>query len=141
MSVIQNLKKEYISKRNSVRNSMINLKGITINNSNQSKEIKYQSGILSDRKRKKSNQEVKDIDPKKIEEIEIQKILNQLINRYKNNYELCINTLLKFPSYRNKEIVNLIKPYLKELIGLMDIVSKEKSKELSDKTLDQIAMN
>ena len=141
MSVIPNLKKEYISKRNSVRYSMINLKGITINHSNQSKEIKYQSGNLSDRKRKKSNKEVKDTEPKKVDEIEIQKIVNQLINRYKNNYELCINTLLKFPSHRNKEIVNLIKPYLKELIGLMDIVSKEKSKESSDKTLDQIAMN
>ena len=131
MSVISDLKKKYVGKHN----SLLNFDRLSINNS------KYQYNTLTDRKRRRYLKEKKNITPKRVDESEIRRTINQLISHYKSPYDLCINALIQFPSFRNKEIINLIKPYLKDLIGLMDIVSKEKNEELSDKTLSQIAMN
>ena len=131
MSVISDLKKKYVGKHN----SLLNFDRLSINNS------KYQYNTLTDRKRRRYLKEKKNITPKRVDESEIRRTINQLISHYKSPYDLCINALIQFPSFRNKEIINLIKPYLKDLIGLMDIVSKEKNDELSDKTLSQIAMN
>ena len=131
MSVISDLKKKYVGKHN----SLLNFDRLSINNS------KYQYNTLTDRKRRRYLKEKKNITPKRVNESEIRMTINQLISHYKSPYDLCINALIQFPSFRNKEIINLIKPYLKDLIGLMDIVSKEKNEELSDKTLSQIAMN
>ena len=131
MSVISDLKKKYVGKHN----SLLNFDRLSINNS------KYQYNTLTDRKRRRYLKEKKNISPKRVNENEIRMTINQLISHYKSPYDLCINALIQFPSFRNKEIINLIKPYLKDLIGLMDIVSKEKNEELSDKTLSQIAMN
>ena len=122
-------------------NSVRRMSGIPIGNINNKINIKSPVKNLSDRKRKRNIKEMKEMYIKKINDNEINRIVNQLIKVNKNSYDLCVNALIQFPSYRNKEVIDLIKPYLKELIALMDIVSKEKNEELCDKTLSQIAMN
>ena len=97
--------------------------------------------ILSNRKKKQSSKAVKKTFSTKMDNNEITKVVNRFLNHYKNPYDLCVNVLIQFANYRNKEIIDLIKPYLKELIGLMDIISNEKNEELADKILNQIAMN
>ena len=114
------------------------------NTKNKSKESQRNAkimSILSNRKKKQSSKAVKKISPTKIDNNEITRVVNRFLNHYKNSYDLCINVLIQFATYRNKEIIDLIKPYLKELIGLMDIISNEKNEELADKILNQIAMN
>ena len=114
------------------------------NTKNKSKESQRNAkimSILSNRKKKQSSKAVKKISPTKIDNNEIKRVVNRFLNHYKNSYDLCINVLIQFATYRNKEIIDLIKPYLKELIGLMDIISNEKNEELADKILNQIAMN
>ena len=138
-SVIPNQDPNKIHKTKSVRHSMFLLGTLAINNISDSKE--YKSKILSERRRRRHIKEIKETYKKKINEHEMREIINQLLSVYKTPYDLCINALIQFPSYRNKEAIDLIKPYLKELIGLMDIVSKEKNEELSDKVLSQIALN
>ena len=139
MSVIFHLKKQNVNKRNSVsvRNSMPIYNKLGTKNSNQLKE---KSTVRLSRKKSLLIRDTNDMNFQKQDENYINQTINQLICQYKNSYDLCINSLIKFPLYRNKEIIYLIKPYLKELIGLMNIVSKEKNEEQSDKLLSQIAM-
>ena len=138
MSVITEQRKENKNKKEiSIRRSMFLLGGIAINNITNTSPGK----IKSDRRKKRKTQDIKELYIKKLNDNEIEEIINKLINDYKTSYELCINALIFFPNFRNQEVVNLIKPYLKELIGLMDIISKEKNEELSDKALTQVAVN
>ena len=140
MSVISSGKKEDKKDgtkiRKSILRSLLNLEKITL------KSTKFQFGSTTERRRrKKYMKEKKDVTPRRVNEYEIKWKIEQIMSRYKLPHDLCINALIQFPSYRNKEIIDLIKPYLKGLIGLMDIVSKEKSEDLSDKTLNYIATN
>ena len=137
MSVISNLNKENNSNQ-SIINSVLLINGIDNNDFTNNKEYNIKSKILSDKKRKKN---LKKSNTKNIDDNEIIKVVNKFSNHYKNPFDLCVNALIQFKNYRNKEIIDLIIPYLKELIGLMDIISKEKSEELAEKILDQIAMN
>ncbi len=114
------------------------------NTKNKSKDAQKNAkimSILSNRKKKQNSKGVKKISPSKIDNNEITRVVSRFMNHYKNSYDLCVNVLIQFATFRNKEIIDLIKPYLKELIGLMDIISKEKNEELADKILTQIAMN
>ena len=144
MSVINNLNnKEKTNKSQSVK-SPLSISSVPITNKlNKSKEIKFLSKILTDRNKiKKRNLKIiKKLEPKNIDEKEILRVVNRFLNHYKTPFDLCVNVLIQFPNYRNKEIIDLILPYLKDLIGLMDLISKEKNEELADKTLYQIAMN
>ena len=137
MSVISNLNKENNSNQ-SIINSVLLINGIDNNDFTNNKEYNIKSKILSDKKRKKN---LKKSNTKNIDDNEIIKVVNKFSNHYKNPFDLCVNALIQFKNYRNKEIIDLIIPYLKELIGLMDIISKEKNEELAEKILDQIAMN
>ena len=138
MSVLSNINKDNNHIQKSVNKSK---KGNDISNEDITKAFKFHLKSLSDKKKRKSLKYAKNTPLRKIDEHEMIRVVNQLLNHYKTSYDLCINSLIQFPSYRNKEVIDLIKPYLKELIGLMDIVSKEKNEEIVDKTISQIAMN
>ena len=116
---------------------MFLLAGLAINSISKTNGSKTKS----DRRRNRKSQDIKEKYIKKINDNEIKEIVYKLLNDYKSSYDLCINSLILFPNYRNQEVIDLIKPYLKELIGLMDIISKEKNEELSEKTLTQVALN
>ena len=141
MSVIPNSRVNY-GKAKNARRSVSLLPGIQINNLNNINKIQINNN-LSDRKKKRKRKSViiKDKYHKKASDREIEIILNHILNLYKNPYEQCINSLIQFPSFRNKAVLDLIKPYLRELFGLMNIISKEKNEELSEKTLNQIALD
>ena len=144
MSIIFNFNKKKINKPQPDSQSKFLLSVKEINSKNKSKDSKINSKImkiLSNRKRKPNTKGIKNISPTKIDNNEIMRVVNRFMNHYKNPYDLCVNVLIQFSTYRNKEIIDLIKPYLKELIGLMDIISKEKNMDLADKILNQIAMN
>ena len=138
MSVLSNIDKENDHIPKSVNKSK---KGDDISNTDITKAFKLHLKSLSDKKKKKNLKFANNTPLRKIDEHEMNRVVNQFLNHYKTSYDLCINSLIQFPSYRNKEVIDLIKPYLKELIGLMDIVSKEKNEEFVDKTISQIAMN
>ena len=138
-SVISNINPNIINKTKSARRSMLLLGSLAINTIANSKDRK--SKISSDRKRKRQTTEIKEIYIKKLNYNEIKSILTKILSLYTDSYDLCINALIHFPSYRSKEVIDLIKPYLKEMIGLMDIISKERNEEQADKILNHIAMN
>ena len=138
-SVISNKNPNIINKTKSANRSLLLLGSLAINTIANSKDRK--SRISSDRKRKLQSTEIKEIYIKKLNNNEIISILTKLLSLYTDSYDLCINALIHFPSYRSKEVVDLIKPYLKEMIGLMDIISKERNDEQADKILNHIAMN
>ena len=138
MSVLSNIDKENNHMLKSVKKSKIEN---DISNEDISKALKIHLKTLSDKKKKRNLKLEKNTPLRNIDEQEMIKVANQFLNHYKTSYDLCVNSLMQFPSYRNKEVIDLIKPYLKELIGLMDIVSKEKNEEFIDKTITQIAMN
>ena len=64
---------------------------------------------------------------------------NEICNLYRTPYDLCIKCLEYFPSNRNSDIINLIKRYLTELIGLVDLISRIKNITIFDKVLVTIA--
>ena len=134
------------NKQHAVRRSMILIGGgLGINNiNNTTKSKNNQSKHLSSERRRKrrTSKYLKDAYFEKLNDNEIKMVIKQILNKYRNPYDICINALIKFqPISRNKEVINLIKPYLKELYGLMDMISKEKNEELATKTLNQISTN
>ena len=143
MSVIHNPKiSADENKHHTVRRSMLLLGGMIINSITNSKNIHSKVLSTERRKKKRNSKNIKELYMEKLNDNEIKMVINQILNKYKNPYDICINALIKFQPYsRNKEVINLIKPYLKELYGLMDIVSKEKNEELSSKTINQISTN
>jgi len=138
MSVLSNIDKESKHIPKSVNKSKIEN---DFSNKDITKAFKLHLKSLSDKKKKRNLKFVKNTPLRQIDEHEIKRVVNQFLNHYKTSYDLCINSLIQFPSYRNKEVIDIIKPYLKELIGLMDVVSKEKTEEFVDKAISQIAMN
>ena len=74
-----------------------------------------------------------------LSEIEMKKKYNEICNLYQTPYDLCIKCLEYFPTNRNPNIINLIKNYLKDLIGLVDLISRVKNTEQFDNAIGNIA--
>ena len=115
------------NKQHAVRRSMILIGGgLGINNiNNTTKSKNNQSKHLSSERRRKrrTSKNLKDAYFEKLNDNEIKMVIKQILNKYRNPYDICINALIKFqPISRNKEVINLIKPYLKELYGIMDMI-------------------
>ena len=70
---------------------------------------------------------------------EMKEKYNEICNLYKTPYDLCVKCLEYFPNNRNKNIINLISSYLRELIGLVDIISRVKNNEQFDNSIIDIA--
>ena len=67
-----------------------------------------------------------------VNEIEMKQKYNEICNLYRTPYDLCVKCLESFPSKRNPDIVKLIKSYLNDLIGLVDLISRIKSSQHFD---------
>ena len=70
---------------------------------------------------------------------EMKEKYNEICNLYKTPYDLCVKCLEYFPNNRNKNIISLISSYLRELIGLVDIISRVKNNEQFDNSIIDIA--
>ena len=70
---------------------------------------------------------------------EMRKKYNEICNLYRTPYDLCIKCLENFPSNRNPEIIILIKNYLKDFIGLVDLISRIKNTAQFDNVIGNVA--
>ena len=66
---------------------------------------------------------------------------NEICNLYKTPYDLCVKCLEYFPNNRNKNVISLISSYLRELIGLVDIISRVKNNEQFDNSIIDRLLN
>ena len=103
-----------------------------------SKNLKSTKVISSVKKRRKDNK--KNGSFELMSEIEMKQKYNEICNLYHTPYDLCIKCLEYFPSNRNDDIIKLIKNYLTELIGLVDIISRVKNDTQFDKVIGEIAV-
>ena len=92
--------------------------------------------VSSVKKRKKDNKKESMV---LVNEIEMKQKYNEICNLYRTPYDLCVKCLESFPSKRNPDIVKLIKSYLNDLIGLVDLISRIKSSHHFDQVLELIA--
>ena len=90
-------------------------------------------------KRKKRNSNVSKDSNLAIDEKEIKEKYNEICNLYKTPYDLCVKCLEYFPDYRNNNIIKLISSYLRELIGLVDIISRVKNNDQFENAFNDIA--
>ena len=74
-----------------------------------------------------------------LSDIEMRKKYNEICNLYRTPYDLCIKCLENFPSNRNPEIIILIKNYLKDFIGLVDLISRIKNTAQFDNVIGNVA--
>ena len=89
------------------------------------------------KKKRKENKKKEQI--QLINEKEMKLKYNEICNLYRNPYDLCVKCLEYFPTNRNRDIIKLIKAYLTELIGLVDIISRVKNNYQFDKVVEEIA--
>ena len=94
-------------------------------NAKDSKFNSRQNEISSVKRRKKEKTKKESIAI--LTDIEAKKKYNEICNLYQTPYDLCVKCLEYFPSNRNPKIINLIKNYLKDLIGLVDLISRIKN--------------
>lgn len=104
------------------------------------KESKFSSKkkeISSVKRRKKEKTKKESIAI--LADIEAKKKYNEICNLYQTPYDLCVQCLEHFPSNRTPSIINLIKNYLKDLIGLVDLISRTKNTPQFDNVISTIA--
>lgn len=108
----------------------------TVKSSKNAPKFKMATSV---KKRKKDNKRGESFNL--LSDIEMRQKYNEICNLYRTPYDLCVKCLEFFPTNRNYEIIKLIKSYLKELIGLVDIISRVKNDHQFDKVIGEIAEN
>jgi hypothetical protein len=98
MSVLSNIDKDNNHIQKSENKSK---KGNDISNEDITKAFKFHLKSLSDKKKRKSLKYAKNTPLRKIDEHEMIRVVNQLLNHYKTSYDLCINKALFERTYRS----------------------------------------
>ena len=106
-------------------------------NAKDSKFNSRQNEISSVKRRKKGKTKKESIAI--LTDIEAKKKYNEICNLYQTPYDLCVKCLEHFPSNRTPNIINLIKNYLKDLIGLVDLISRIKNTSQFDHVIGNIS--
>ena len=136
MSVLLTPEKGGLKAPNSSKKEKIKLPVISPEVGKSQKNLKYKPISTIKRKKKNINKNESLI---LLSDAEMKEKYNEICNLYRTPYDLCIKCLENFPSNRNSDIINLIKRYLTDLIGLVDLISRIKNITIFDKVLVTIA--
>jgi len=137
MSVLLSPRGKGLKMPGSVKKTKFELPLISSPNVKNTKVDSKKRMVSSVKKRKKDNNKRESM--VLVNEIEMKQKYNEICNLYRTPYDLCVKCLESFPSKRNPDIVKLIKSYLNDLIGLVDLISRIKSSHHFDQVLELIA--